>query len=90
MAKVLFGPFVGKTKSELIVMLTAAQELLANGGGVVTGASVGGQSYSKTSGIPVTERIKMITAALAQVDPDYLAPSNAIYARFSDPSNDCS
>lgn len=70
-------------------MLTAAQELLASGGGVVTGASVGGQSYSKTAGISVTERIKLITQALSQVDPDYLAPSASVYARFSDPSADC-
>ena len=70
-------------------MLTDAQALLASGGGVVTGASVGGQSYSKTAGISVTERIRMITQALAQVDPDYMGPGNPVYVRFSDPSSDC-
>lgn len=70
-------------------MLRAAQESLASGGGVVMGASVGGQSFSKTAGLSVTERIRMITQALAQVDPDYLAPSSSVYVRFSDPSGDC-
>lgn len=86
--KVLTGPFVGKTKAELLTLLTAAQAALANGGGQVTGASVGGQSFGKTPGLSATERIRMIVAALAQVDPDYLAPGHSISVRFTDPG-DC-
>jgi hypothetical protein len=84
--KVIFGPFVGKTKAELLVMLEAQQAKLANGGGAVTGASVGGQSVSKTPGLSPVEMIRLITQALAQVDPDYIAPSGTIYGRFTDPS----
>jgi hypothetical protein len=84
--RVLYGPFVGKTKSDLETLLTAAQaELGDGGGGTITGASVNGQSFQKTAGPSVLSRIRMIQSALAQVDPDYIAPTHAIATRFRAP-----
>jgi hypothetical protein len=80
--KVLSGPFIGKTKAELLTLLRAAQDELADGGATVTSASVNGQSFSKTQGPSVLSRIRLIQAALAQVDPDYLAPGHTINVRF--------
>ena len=85
--QVISGPFVGKTRAQLLVLLSAAQDSLANGGGQITGASIGGQSFGKTSGLSVTERIKLITAALAQVDPDYLPPGQTVYGQFTSPDS---
>jgi len=80
--KVLSGPYVGKTKAEMHALLTAAQARLAGGGGQITGASVNGQSFQKTAGASVRTEIREITAALAQVDPDFIAPSSTIRVRF--------
>ena len=81
-AKVLSGPYVGKTKFELEALLLAAQERLAGGGGQITGGSVNGQSFQRTAGGSVRTEIRELTSALAQVDPDYLAPSATIRVRF--------
>jgi hypothetical protein len=80
--KVQFGPYIGKSKPELLVILRAAQDRLAGGGGQLIGASVNGQSFQKSGGATVRTEIREITAALAQVDPDYIAPSHTIAARF--------
>jgi hypothetical protein len=82
MSRVLTGPFVGKTKSELETLLTAAQAELGDGGGTITGGSVNGQSFQKTAGPSVLTRIRLLQQALAQVDPDYVAPSGTINVRF--------
>jgi len=81
-ATVLSGPYVGKTKYELTVLLKAAQARLAGGGGQIIGGSVNGQSFQKTSGGSVRTEIRDITSALAQVDPDFIAPSATIRVRF--------
>lgn len=86
--RVISGPYVGKTKAELLVLLTDAQTALGAGGGQITGASIGGQSFGKTQGLAITERIRLITAALAQVDPDYLSPGATVYGRFTSPDGD--
>lgn len=83
--KVLYGPFIGYTKADLLPLLTAAQEAFAAGDSKITGAAVGGQSFGRTAGMSASERIRQIVGALAQVDPDYLAPANQVYARMSDP-----
>lgn len=67
-------------------MLRTAQEALANGGGSLTGATVNGQSFQKTAGLSPMARIRLIQAALAQVDPDYIAPSQQMVVRFGCPS----
>ena len=80
--KVQFGPYVGKSKPELLALLREAQSRLAGGGGQLTGASVNGQSFQKTAGASVRSEIRELTAALAQVDPDFIAPSSTIAIRF--------
>lgn len=80
--KVLFGPYIGKSKPELLVLLRDAQSRLSGGGGQLTGASVNGQSFQKNAGASVNSEIRAITAALAQVDPDFIAPSHTIAVRF--------
>lgn len=80
--RVLTGPFAGKTKAELRALLTAAQQELIDGGGSLTGASVNGQSFQKTAGPTPLTRIRLIQSALAQVDPDFIAPSHTIAMRF--------
>jgi hypothetical protein len=82
-ARVLSGPYVGKSKAELKVLLAAAQARLAGGGGQITGASVNGQSFQKTAGASVRTEIRELTAALAQVDPDFIAPTSTIRVRFT-------
>lgn len=82
-SRVLHGPFVGKTKAELQALLATAQTELGEGGDSITSASVNGQSFSTGGNGPsVLGRIRMIRAALAQVDPDFIAPQSAINVRF--------
>lgn len=80
--RVRSGPFVGKTKPELIVLLNAAQAELAEGGDNITSASVNGQQFSAGGGPSVLSRIRIITAALAQVDANFTAPSPTINVTF--------
>lgn len=63
-------------------MLNAAQAELAEGGDKLSSASVNGQQFSQGGGPSVLARIKLITAALAQVDPEYTPPSPTINVRF--------
>ena len=82
-SRVLHGPFVGKTKAELQALLVTAQNELSEGGDTITSASVNGQSFSTGGqGPSVLGRIRMITAALAQVDPDFIAPHQTMNVRF--------
>ena len=80
--KVVSGPFVGKSAAELKILLREAQAELGEGGGSLIGASLNGQSIQKTAGPSVLSRIRLLTQALAQVDPDFIAPSATIRVRF--------
>ena len=81
-ARVLHGPFVGRTKVELQALLRDAQNELGEGGDNITSASINGQQFSAGGGPSVLQRIRLLTSALAQVDPDFIAPSNTINVRF--------
>lgn len=78
----MHGPFVGRTRAELLAILRDAQNELAEGGDNITSASVNGQQFSASGGPSVLQRIRMVTSALAQVDPDFIAPSGTINVRF--------
>lgn len=80
--RVRTGPFAGKTKAELQALLTDAQSQLAAGGASLTGASVNGQSLQLTPGPTVLSRIKLLQAALAQVDATFVPPSHTLAVRF--------
>lgn len=77
------GPYVGKTKEEMRALLVAAQERLSSGGGTLLGSSVNGQSFQFAAGMSPIAQIRLIQAALAQVDPSFVAPSNQIAVRFN-------
>lgn len=81
--KVLTGPYVGKTRSELRTLLTTLQSQLSGGGQTLTGASINGQSLQFAQGPSVLTQIKLVQQALAQVDPDFIAPSGTINVRFT-------
>jgi hypothetical protein len=81
-ARVMRGPFVGRTRAELLALLRDAQDELGEGGDNITSASINGQQFSAGGGPSVLSRIRLITAALAQVDPDFIAPQSTINVRF--------
>lgn len=81
---VLTGPLAGYTKPQLLALRVELQQALMSGGTLV-GASVNGQSFSKTPGLGAAERLRIVNAALAQVDPTAFAEGSTIYTRFSSP-----
>lgn len=78
----MYGPYVGRTRAELLGILRDAQNELADGGDNITSASINGQQFSAGGGPSVLQRIRLVQAALAQVDPDFIAPSGTINVRF--------
>lgn len=84
-AKIPTGPLAGYTLAQLTALRTTLQEEMMRGQGTLTGSGVNGQSFSFAPGLSVTARLRMVNAAIAQLQPASAEPRNTIYARFSSP-----
>lgn len=83
--KVLFGMYAGFTRAEMLVEFARYKsELQSTSGSRLQGATVNGQNlqFGPRSDMTLGEWGRQIRFALSQVDPDFIAPSSTIGARF--------
>ena len=82
--KVMFGPYTGFTKAEMKSEWDRYKTELQGSGSRLMGSSIHGDSFQfgPRSDWTLQEWGRAIRYALSQVDPDWLAPSQAIQVRF--------
>lgn len=84
-SKVLTGIYAGFTRAEMLAEWARYKAQLQQSGSRLTGATLNGQQYQfgPRGDMSLTEWSRQLRSALAQVDPDWLAPSSSIAVRFS-------
>lgn len=84
-ATVQAGPYSGFTKTEMDTEFARYKAELTQSGSRLVGASVGGQSFQfgPRGDWSLLTWGREIRAALAQVSPDFIAPSGQIAVRFA-------
>lgn len=82
--KVLTGMYAGFTRAEMKVEFQRYKTALQRSSSRLTGSTVNGQSFSfgPRSDMNLADWGKSVRNALAQVDPDFIAPSQAMAVRF--------
>lgn len=83
-ARVLSGPYAGFTRAEMQTEFARYKAALTTSGSALSGASVNGQSLSfgPRRDWTLLEWGRQVQAALAQVDPQFCAPSQSVAVRF--------
>lgn len=84
--KVITGMYAGFTRAEMQAEWARYKAQVQSGvGSRLTGATVNGQQFQfgKRADMSLTEWGRQIRFALAQVDPDFLAPASNIGVRFT-------
>lgn len=83
-SKVQTGMYAGFTRAEMLTEFARYKAALQATGSRLVGSSINGQSFQfgPRSDMTLQGWGTSIRQALAQVDPDYLAPSGTIGARF--------
>lgn len=79
------GPYAGFTKAEMDDEFARYKQKLINSGTTLRGASMSGKSYQVGPRLDwsLPEWSKQIQYAMAQVSPDFIAPSQNIGVRFA-------
>ena len=85
-AVVQTGTYAGFTKAEMDTEFARFKTALTASGSRLIGSSVNGESFQfgPRSDWNLHEWGRQVRAAMAQVSPDFLAPSQTIGVRFSD------
>jgi hypothetical protein len=83
--RVLSGPYAGLTKAEMQTEWERYKTALLSSGSRLGGATVNGQNFQfgPRSDWTLSQWGRTIRHALAQVDPDWMAPEGTIFTRFS-------
>lgn len=83
-AKVINGPYLGFTLAQMEVELARYQAEMQKSGSRLIGAQITGESFQfgPRSDWSLPEWAKQIQFALAQVSPEYIAPSSRIVFQF--------
>jgi len=83
-SKVLTGAYAGFTRAEMLFEFARYKAALQSSGSRLMGSSVNGQSFQfgPRADMDLMTWGRSLRQALAQVDPDYLAPSGTIGVRF--------
>ena len=83
-ATVQTGPYAGFTKAEMDTEFTRYKAALTQSGSRLIGSSINGDSYQFGPRSDWTLKTwgEQVRRALAQVSPDFIAPSSTIAARF--------
>ena len=83
-SKVQTGPYAGFTRAEMLTEFARYKAALQTSGSRLIGSSITGNSFQfgSRSDWTLTEWGRQVRAALAQVDPDYIAPQHTIQVRF--------
>lgn len=86
-SRVQTGLYAGFSKAEMLAEWARYKVELKSSSSRLTGASVNGQSYSfgPRSDLTLVEWSRQLRSALAQVDPDWIAPTGTIRTRFTRP-----
>ena len=82
--KVMTGIYTGFTRAEMLTEFARYKAAVITSGSRLGGATVNGQNFQfgPRSDMTLHAWNKSVLSALAQVDPDYLAPQSAIAVRF--------
>lgn len=82
--RVLSGPYAGFTQAEMLTEWARYKAQLQQAGSRLQGATVNGQNvqFGPRSDMSLTSWGIAVRRALAQVDPDWIAPTSSISIRF--------
>jgi hypothetical protein len=82
--KVQTGLYAGFTKAEMVAEFARYKAALQSSGSRLVGSSVSGQTFQfgPRADMSLSAWGRAVRTALAQVDPDFLAPSSTIAVRF--------
>lgn len=83
-SKVQTGLYAGFNRAEMLAEFARYKSALQSTGSRLVGSSINGQSFQfgPRADLSLQAWGTSIRQALAQVDPDYLAPSGCISVRF--------
>lgn len=86
--RVLSGLYAGFTRAEMQTEWARYKAALQTSGSRLAGSTVNGQNFQfgPRSDMTLEAWGRAVRMALAQVDPDWIAPSGTIYARFGEGS----
>ncbi len=86
-AKVLFGPYAGTSRADIVAAHEAARaELVAFTTNRLSSSSVNGQQFTfdPNAEARLKNRVRDLALARSQVDPDFIAPKGTMQVRFAD------
>ena len=82
--KVIAGIYAGFTRAEMLTEWSRYKSALQSSGSRLMGSTVNGQTFQfgPRSDMSLTQWGRSVQHALAQVDPDWIAPASQIEVRF--------